>query len=94
MAEPTEALTLGVARLGRGELQRHRHAQPRPTSRRPARAWSPSRVRRAVRAGTAVFIPGDALHSLEATDAELRLADAFAADSMDDVEYVFMASGD
>jgi hypothetical protein len=41
-----------------------------------------------------VFIPGNALHSLEATNAELRFADVFAADSMDDVEYVFVASGD
>lgn len=93
---PSESLTLGVARLGRGEiLQTHRHAQPEvylvlAGTGRVTIAGEAS----AVRAGTAVFIPGNALHSLEATGDELRLAYAFAADSMDDVEYHFPASGD
>ena len=41
-------------------------------------------------AGSAVFIPGDALHSCENTGAsDLRVAYVFPADSFEDVEYVF-----
>ena len=44
---------------------------------------------RPVKPGVAVFIPGAALHSVEATgDTELRMAYVLAADSFDDVEYV------
>ncbi len=44
----------------------------------------------AVEAGSAVFIPGDALHSCENTGAsDLRFAYVFPADSFDEVEYVF-----
>ena len=45
---------------------------------------------RPLRAGSAVFVPGDAVHSCENTGAtELRLAYVLAADSFGDVEYVF-----
>ena len=45
---------------------------------------------RSVRAGSAVFVPGGAVHSCENTGAsELRLAYVLAADSFEDVEYVF-----
>ncbi len=44
----------------------------------------------AVEAGSAVFVPGDALHSCENTGAsDLRVAYVFAADSFEEVEYVF-----
>ena len=44
----------------------------------------------AVEAGSAVFIPGDARHSCENTGtADLRVAYVFAADSFEEVEYVF-----
>jgi quercetin dioxygenase-like cupin family protein len=93
---PSESLTLGIARLGPGEiLHTHRHAQPEvylvlAGSGVVTVAGEASDVR----AGSAVFIPGNALHSLEAAGEELRLAYAFAADSMDDVEYHFVTSGD
>ena len=43
-----------------------------------------------VETGSAVFIPGDALHSCENTGtADLRVAYVFPADSFEEVEYVF-----
>jgi quercetin dioxygenase-like cupin family protein len=89
---PTAGLTLGVARLPpRGSLHTHRHEQHEAylvldgtgvvTIDGTARAVGP---------GVAVFIPGNALHSVEATgDSDLRVAYVLAADSFDDVEYVF-----
>ena len=45
---------------------------------------------RALREGVAVFIPGNAPHGVRATGkSDLRFAYVFAADSFDDVEYVF-----
>jgi oxalate decarboxylase/phosphoglucose isomerase-like protein (cupin superfamily) len=45
---------------------------------------------RHIEAGSAVFIPGDAVHSCENTGAsDLRFAYVLAADSFDDVEYIF-----
>ena len=45
---------------------------------------------RPIEAGAAVFIPGDAVHSCENTGAsDLRFAYVLAADSFDDVEYIF-----
>ena len=45
---------------------------------------------RPIEAGSAVFFPGDAVHSCENTGAsELRFVYVLAADSFDDVEYVF-----
>ena len=45
---------------------------------------------RSVRAGSAVFVPGDAVHSCENTGhSGLRLAYVLAADSFEDIEYVF-----
>lgn len=44
---------------------------------------------RPVAAGSAVFVPGDALHSLANTGAsDLRFAYVFAADSFGEIEYV------
>lgn len=89
---PSEALTLGVSKLPPGEaLHEHRHEQAEVyfilggscivTIDGEARAIGP---------GTAVFIPGNTPHSCEnrGTD-ELHLVYVFAADSFDDVEYVF-----
>ena len=43
-----------------------------------------------IEAGSAVFIPGDAVHSCENTgSSDLRFAYVLAADSFDDVEYIF-----
>ena len=45
---------------------------------------------RPVAAGSAVFIPGNALHSCQNTGtSDLRVAYVFAADSFEEVEYVF-----
>ncbi len=89
---PTAGLTLGVARLPPGEaLHEHRHAQEEVylvlegegVIRLAGRAHP-------VRAGSAVFIPGHALHGCENPGpGELRLAYVLAADSFDDVEYRF-----
>jgi quercetin dioxygenase-like cupin family protein len=45
-----------------------------------------------LRPGVAAFIPGGAAHSVEATgETDLRVAYVLAADSFEDVEYVFAA---
>src|SRR5215207_791074 len=89
---PTEGLTIGVARLPPGRsLHTHRHQQHEAylvldgigvvTIDGTARTVSP---------GVAVFIPGNTVHSVEATgESDLRLAYVLAADSFHDVEYVF-----
>lgn len=88
----SEGLTVGVARLPpSGSLHTHRHEQHEAyyvldgvgvvTIEGTARRVSP---------GVAVFIPGNALHSVEATGgSELRFAYVLAADSFQEVEYVF-----
>ena len=91
---PSEALTLGIARIAPGEMLReHRHEQAEIYLMLEGEALV--RVAghaRRVPAGAAVFIPGDAPHSCEnAGTSDLRFAYVFAADSFDDVEYVFDA---
>ena len=45
---------------------------------------------RPVGPGDSVFIPGDAVHSIESIgETDLRVAYVFAADAFEDVEYVF-----
>src|SRR5829696_1397558 len=69
---------------GRGERARRVGSGRRPAPRRPAR------TARTVGPVFAVFIPGNARHSVEATGKSgLRVAYVFAADSFHDVEYVF-----
>jgi quercetin dioxygenase-like cupin family protein len=89
---PSEALTVGMAKIPPGAaLAAHRHAQPEAYlvlagegSVRVGGGMS------RVRAGSAVFVPGDTIHSCENTgSSELRLAYVLAADSFQDVEYVF-----
>jgi mannose-6-phosphate isomerase-like protein (cupin superfamily) len=85
-------LTLGVASLPPGgALREHHHRQEEVYL-----VLDGSGLVRvgaeelAVEAGSAVFIPGDALHSCENTGAsDLRVAYVFPADSFDEVEYVF-----
>ena len=91
---PTAGLTLGVAELapdGTVGNRPHRHA--------PAEVYyviagegvvTIDGERTPVRAGSAVFIPGDAEHSLANTGTStMRLLYTFAVDSFDDVEYAF-----
>src|SRR5215213_7287754 len=88
----SEGLTVGVGRLPPGgALHSHRHEQPEAylvldgtgvvTIEGTARPVGP---------GVAVFIPGKALHSVQATgESDLRMVYVFAADSFDDVVYLF-----
>ena len=88
----SQGLTLGVASLPPGgALREHRHAQEEVYL-----VLDGSGLVRvgaeelAVGAGSAVFIPGDALHSCKNTGtSDLRVAYVFPADSFDEVEYVF-----
>lgn len=88
----SSGITVGVARFPpEGSLHTHRHEQ--------AEAYfilggagvvMIGGTARPLREGVAVFIPGNALHSVRATgEAELRFAYVLAADSFDDVEYLF-----
>ena len=88
----SEALTLGVAKIPPGAaLSTHRHWQPEVylvlAGEGSVRVGAGART---IRVGSAVFVPGDTVHSCENTGAsQLRLAYVLAADSFDDVEYVF-----
>ena len=88
----SDTLTMGIAKIPPGEsLKRHRHTQPELyLVLEGSGVVSIDSDAKHVEAGTAVFIPGDALHSCENTgESELRLAYVLAADSFEDVEYVF-----
>ncbi len=88
----SENLTLGIASLlPGGALNEHRHKQDEIYL-----VLEGSGLVRVgdeevtVGAGSAVFIPGDALHSCKNMGAsDLRVAYVFPADSFEDVEYVF-----
>ena len=88
----SEHLTVGIASIPPGEaLHEHRHRQAEIylvlEGSGMVRVGSKARP---IEAGSAVFLPGDAVHSCENTGAsELRFAYVLAADSFDDVEYVF-----
>jgi len=88
----SESLTLGVAKIPSGAaLSAHRHRQPEVylvlAGEGSVRVGAGVRP---IRAGSAVFVPGDTVHSCENTGtSELRLAYVLAADSFDDVEYIF-----
>ena len=89
---PSEALTMGIAKIPPGEaLHEHRHQQAEiylilegtGLVRIDGKA-------RPVGAGSAVFIPGNVVHSCENTGAsDLRFAYVFPANSFEEVEYVF-----
>src|SRR5215211_4193114 len=90
----SSAPTLGVGRLPPGAtLREHRHQQPEVyLVLEGSGVVTIDGATRPVDAGTGVFIPGNAAHSLECTgDTELRVAYAFEADAFEDVEYVFSA---
>ena len=88
----SDSLTLGVALLAPGEtLRPHRHEQ--------AEAYlvlagsgivTIDGSAHAVEPGSAVFIAGNGVHSVESTgQTELRVAYVLAADAFEGVEYVF-----
>lgn len=85
-------LSLGVGRLPPGGILReHRHEQAEVYFvLEGSGVLTIDGAARRIEAGAGVFIPGNALHSLECTgDADLRIAYAFATDAFEDVEYVF-----
>jgi len=95
---PTGALTLGVAILppaARSDLVTHRHAQVEAYYVLEGEGLvSIDGVDHPVRAGSAVFLPGDCEHAaLNTGSATMRLLYVFAADSFADVEYRFSPSG-
>jgi quercetin dioxygenase-like cupin family protein len=86
------SLTMGVARLPPGgSLHPHRHEQPEAyLVLEGSGVVTITGEARALREGVAVFIPANALHSVEATGGSgLRFAYVLAADSFENVEYRF-----
>lgn len=95
---PTRALTMGVAELPPGEAQAlalHRHRQPEAYYVLAGKGEVVvSGECHAVQAGSAVFLPGDAVHAARNTGNEvLRILYVFAADGFDEIEYEFVESG-
>ena len=90
---PTEALTLGIARIPPGEaLHEHRHAEPEIYLVLDGVATvAVAGEERRVEAGAAIFVPGGAVHGCRNAEAsELRFAYAFPTDSFEAVEYDFV----
>jgi mannose-6-phosphate isomerase-like protein (cupin superfamily) len=89
---PSGALTAGVALLAaNGRLRAHHHEQAEIyLILEGAGTVTIDGAATDVAAGTTVFIPGSAIHAIEATgDAGLRFAYVLAADAFEDVTYVF-----
>jgi mannose-6-phosphate isomerase-like protein (cupin superfamily) len=89
---PKRAAHHGIASIPPGEaLHEHRHRQAELYLVLEGNAMvRVGSVARPIEAGSAVFIPGNAVHSCENTGAsDLRFAYVLAADSFDDVEYIF-----
>lgn len=88
----SRALTMGIAKVPPGEaLREHRHRQAEIyLVLEGTGSITIDGETRPVSAGSAVFIPGNALHSCENTgSSDLRFSYVFAADSFEEVEYVF-----
>ena len=88
----SEALTMGIAKIPpAGTLHEHRHRQAEIYL--ILQGTGSVRIdgkTRPVGGGSAVFIPGNAVHSCESTGAsDLRFAYVFPANSFEEVEYVF-----
>jgi mannose-6-phosphate isomerase-like protein (cupin superfamily) len=89
---PTSSLYSGLTALAPGGwLGLHRHIQPEVYHLvEGSGVVVPDGVEHPVAAGSAVFIPGNAEHSIRNTgDGPLRFIYAFATDSIDDVVYRF-----
>jgi quercetin dioxygenase-like cupin family protein len=96
---PTSQLTLGVTELGPGQpspFLPHRHAQAEIYYVLSGEGVvTIDGAEHALRAGSSVFIPGNALHGARNTGREvLRMLYVFAADSFSDVQYVFPGAED
>ncbi|MGO9419563.1 cupin domain-containing protein [Roseiarcus sp.] len=91
---PTDGITCGVADLGPGDwLGLHRHAPPEIYYVLAGTGVvTLNGAETAVKAGSAVFIPGMAEHGIRQTGAQLlRFFYGFPVDSFDGVEYLFSA---
>lgn len=91
---PTSALTVGVAEIapgGEDRLRLHRHGPPEIYYVVAGEGRvSIDGAEHEVRAGSAVFVPGDAWHAVRNTGSQpLRLLYTFPVDAFADVEYVF-----
>ncbi len=91
---PTNALTMGVAELppgGRQSPRIHWHAHVEAYYVLSGEGVvAIAGVEHPVRAGSAVFVPGDTEHGAANTGSEtLRILYVFAADSFDEIEYEF-----
>lgn len=96
---PSAQLTLGVTELGPGQpdpFLPHRHAQAELYYVLAGEGVVHiDGAEHPLRAGSAVFIPGDAWHGARNTGSEpLRMLYVFAADSFADVRYAFPPSAD
>jgi mannose-6-phosphate isomerase-like protein (cupin superfamily) len=92
---PTDGITCGVAELGPGDwLGLHRHAPPEIYYVLAGLGVvTLNGAETAVKAGSAVFIPGMAEHGIRQTGTELlRLFYGFPVDTFDQVEYLFSAA--
>ena len=92
---PTDGITCGVADLNAGDwLGLHRHAPPEIYYVLAGTGVVTLNGREiAVKAGSAVFVPGMAEHGIRQTGAELlRFFYGFPVDSFDSVEYLFSAA--
>ena len=92
---PTDGITCGVAELGPGDwLGLHRHAPPEIYYVLAGTGIVTLAGRETkVKAGSAVFIPGMAEHSVRQTGADtLRFFYGFPVDSFAAVEYLFSAA--
>jgi mannose-6-phosphate isomerase-like protein (cupin superfamily) len=89
---PTESLTAGVAEILPGDqLKLHRHAAPELYYLLDGQGVvTINDIEHDVRADSAVFIPGNALHGIRNSgQTPLRFFYAFAMNSFEEVEYVF-----
>lgn len=87
----TGAITCGVAEVAPEQpltLHRHEHPEVYFGLEGDARA-TVSGEEHLVSPGRALFIPGGALHGLEAVGARARVLFIFAADSFEEIDYVF-----
>jgi mannose-6-phosphate isomerase-like protein (cupin superfamily) len=92
---PTDGVTCGVCDLGPGDwLGRHRHAPPEIYYVLAGNGVVTLGGKEfAVKAGSAVFIPGMTEHGVRQTGTErLRFFYGFPVDSLDKVEYLFSAA--
>ncbi len=88
----SSALTVGLGEIMPGEkLARHRHAQPEVyyiTEGTGVMMFEEEE--QVVEAGTAIFIPGSAIHGIRnESDAPVRWIYIFPADSFGEIKYVF-----